>query len=298
MCSSDLRGARVDGHTFARSVIDQGAVAVVADHAVPDIPSIVVENTTAALGRLAQWYRLHVLRAQVVGITGSSGKTTTKDLVAQCLSGNVVAAQGSFNTEIGLPLTVLQGDTATDFLVLEMGMRGLGHIRLLADIAKPSIGVVLNVGSAHAGMMQNPEDIAQAKGELVEALDETCSAVLNRDDPKVAAMARVASAPVTWVGRDARSDVRATNVELDSWGRPTFQLHVPGASTEKVAMQCHGEHFVSSALATAATCFLSGMEAREIAERLSRAKPNSPWRMQVETNDSNITVVKIGRAHV
>ena len=165
-----LEGERVDGHDFAAEAIDAGAVAIISNRDIAGVPCLVTDNSLEALGRLAHWYRTHELSATVIAVTGSSGKTTTKDLIADVLPGAVVAARGSFNTEVGVPLTILEADPSTDYLVLEMGMRGIGHIRYLAEMTEPNIGVVLNVGLAHVGMMNGPEEIARAKSELVRAL--------------------------------------------------------------------------------------------------------------------------------
>ena len=177
-----LEGERVDGHDFAAEAIAAGAVAIITNRDIAGVPCLVTDNSLEALGRLAHWYRTHELSATVIAVTGSSGKTTTKDLIADVLPGAVVAARGSFNTEVGVPLTILEADPSTDYLVLEMGMRGIGHIAYLAEMAEPDIGVVLNVGLAHVGMMNGPEEIARAKSELVGALSADGFAVLNCDD--------------------------------------------------------------------------------------------------------------------
>ena len=172
-----IPGERVDGHDFAAEVVASGAVAVLSSRPLDDaagtaLPCIVVDDPVMALGRLAADVRRTRLTCTVVAITGSSGKTSTKDLVAAVLSamGPTVSAAGSFNTEVGLPLTILSADEDTEYLVLEMGMRGEGHISYLVDIARPDVGVVINVGSAHLGMLGSREAIARAKGELVRGL--------------------------------------------------------------------------------------------------------------------------------
>lgn len=286
-----LRGERVDGHDFAAEALAQGAIAVLAERDIPDVPCVVVPDSVAALGRLAQWYRLEKLTATVIGITGSSGKTTTKDLVADTLDGQVVAAQGSFNTEIGVPLTILRADPSTEYLVLEMGMRGLGHIRYLAEIAEPDIGVVLNVGTAHLGMMEDPGDIARAKGELVEALSVDGCAVINDDDPQVRVMADRTKARIVRFGTSSTAEVRASAIRLDEQGRPSFSLHLGDANPVSVDLHFHGEHFVDAALASAAVCHVSGMTADRIASRLCAARPRSRWRMEVSRTPGGVTVI-------
>jgi UDP-N-acetylmuramoyl-tripeptide--D-alanyl-D-alanine ligase len=284
-------GERVDGHEFAAAAVAAGAVAALVTREIPDVPCVVVPDPILAFGQIAAWYRRAVLSAEVVGVTGSSGKTTTKDLIADVLEGEVVAAEGSFNTEVGVPLTIMAADERTEFLVLEMGMRGLGHIAYLAGLAQPDIGVVLNVGSAHVGMMRGPEDIALAKGELVEALSGDGHAVLNADDPQVARMAQRTAANVLWFGARSSADVVAGNVTLDSSGRPTFDLMIRGEEPVHVSLQLHGEHFVDSALAAASVGHLCGMSSDTIARKLSAAVPRSRWRMEVAETADGITII-------
>jgi UDP-N-acetylmuramoyl-tripeptide--D-alanyl-D-alanine ligase len=290
-----IPGERVDGHSYAASAVRDGAIAALVSDEVEGIPCIVVQDTVEALGRIAQWYRREVLQATVVGVTGSSGKTTTKDLIAEvlegCGEGVVVAARGSFNTEVGVPLTILEADEETRFLVLEMGMRGLRHIAYLAHIAQPDIGVVLNVGSAHVGMMNSPDDIAVAKGELLEALTEQGYAIVNADDPQVSAMTNRTSAHVVRFGADESADVTASNIRLDSLGKPSFDLTIAGDDAQRVSLQLHGEHFVESALAAASVGYVCGMDSALIAQRLSGAVSRSPWRMEVTSTDDGVTVI-------
>ena len=197
-----FQGSTVDGHEFASGAVASGAVAVLGSRAVPGVPMLVVPDTLAAMGRLARFVRDRLSDLTVVGVTGSSGKTTTKDLLAQVLAaaGPVVAPAGSLNNELGLPHTVLRAGVDTRFLVLELGARGVGHIRYLCDIARPDVGVVVNVGVAHLGEFGSVDAIATAKAELVEALPAHGAAVLNADDPKVRAMAARTAARVVLAG--------------------------------------------------------------------------------------------------
>lgn len=286
-----IEGERVDGHTFVPGAIAAGASAALVTREVEGYPCIVVRDPVRALGEMAAWYRREVLTATVIGVTGSSGKTTTKDLISDVLEGNVVAAAGSFNTEVGVPLTILSADESTRFLVLEMGMRGLGHIRYLVEMAQPDIGVVLNVGTAHVGVMANPGEIAMAKGELAEGLPAHGFAVLNADDPQVASMAARTSASVVWFGTGADVDVAAEDVSIDEAGHPVFNLRVKDQPPVQVSMKLYGEHFVESALASAAVGNICGMSAPRIAEHLSRARAKSPWRMEVHTTTRGVTVI-------
>jgi UDP-N-acetylmuramoyl-tripeptide--D-alanyl-D-alanine ligase len=283
-------GERVDGHDFARQVVEAGAVAVLASRPV-GVPAIVVEDVQSALGALAR----HVVRrlgATLVALTGSAGKTSTKDLIAQVLrrKAPTVFTPGSLNNEIGLPLTALSATEETGFLVLEMGARGIGHIRYLTDLTPPKIGLVLNVGTAHIGEFGGREQIAQAKGELVESLPEDGAAILNADDPLVRAMASRTKAKVILFGEADEADVRAENVRLTDTGQPAFRLHTPSGASD-VTMRLYGEHHVSNALAAAAVAHELGMSAEEIATALSEAGSLSRWRMEVTERPDGVTIV-------
>ncbi|MER5602079.1 UDP-N-acetylmuramoyl-tripeptide--D-alanyl-D-alanine ligase [Streptomyces sp. NPDC002265] len=286
-------GERVDGHDFAQAVVEAGAAAVLASRPV-GVPAVVVEDVQAAIGALAR----HVVRelgATLVALTGSAGKTSTKDLIAQVLQRHAptVWTPGSLNNEIGLPLTALSATEDTRFLVLEMGARGIGHIRYLTDLTPPRIGLVLNVGSAHIGEFGGREQIAQAKGELVEALPPAQDggvAVLNADDPLVRAMASRTKAKVVYFGESDEADVRAENVRLTDSGQPAFSLHTPSGCSD-VTMRLYGEHHVSNALAAAAVAHELGMSVEEIATALSEAGSLSRWRMEVTERPDGVTVV-------
>ncbi len=286
-------GERVDGHDYAAGAVATGAAAVLATRPV-GVPAVVVEDTVTALGALAGLVSRRLVSDHglvLVGITGSQGKTSTKDLIATVLEthGATIAPPGSFNNEIGLPLTVLRAEPSTDHLVLEMGARGIGHIRYLCEIAPPRIGVVLNVGVAHVGEFGSRENIALAKGELVEALPVDGTAVLNADDPLVAAMASRTQAAVLRYGRAGDADVRAEDVAMVE-GRPSFTLITP-AGRAAVALPLHGEHQVSNSLAAAAVGHALGMTPDAIAAALGAAGPRSRWRMEVTTRPDGVTVV-------
>lgn len=283
-------GERADGHDFAEAVVAAGAAAVLATRPV-GVPAIVVEDVQAALGALAR----HVvtrLGATLVALTGSAGKTSTKDLIAQVLERKAptVYTPGSLNNEIGLPLTALAATADTRFLVLEMGARGIGHIRYLTGLTPPRIGLVLNVGTAHIGEFGGRGQIAEAKGELVESLPEDGTAVLNADDPLVRAMASRTKARVLLFGESDEADVRAENVRLTAGGQPCFRLHTPSGASD-VTMRLYGEHHVSNALAAAAVAHELGMSADEIAVALSEAGSLSRWRMEVTERPDGVTVV-------
>ncbi|WP_410050196.1 UDP-N-acetylmuramoyl-tripeptide--D-alanyl-D-alanine ligase, partial [Actinomadura sp. CNU-125] len=223
-----LPGERADGHDFAPAALAAGAAGVLARHPV-DGPAVLVRDVREALGRLARGVLDRLPDTTVAAVTGSAGKTSTKDLIAQVVgrAGPTVFPPGSFNNEIGLPLTVLRADAGTRHLVLEMGARGVGHIAYLTGIARPDVGVVLNVGTAHVGEFGSREMIAKAKGEMVEALAPGGTAVLNADDPLVAAMASRTDASVVTFGRSADATVRAADETLDERGRARFTLVTP-----------------------------------------------------------------------
>jgi UDP-N-acetylmuramoyl-tripeptide--D-alanyl-D-alanine ligase len=289
-----LPGERADGHDYAAAAVDAGAAAVLAARPV-GVPAVVVDDPLAALGRLARAVLDRLPGVTVVGVTGSSGKTSTKDLLATVLSqaGPTVAPQGSFNNELGVPLTVLRADAGTRFLVAEMGARGIGHIAYLCGIAPPRVGVVLNVGAAHAGEFGGREVTARAKGELVEALPPDGLAVLNADDPLVAAMASRTKARVVPVGVDLLGNdatVRAADVVLDDAARPAFRLVTPAGEAD-VRLALHGAHHVGNALAAAAVGLEAGLGPAAVAAALSAATPASRWRMEVATRADGVTVV-------
>ncbi|WP_428846908.1 UDP-N-acetylmuramoyl-tripeptide--D-alanyl-D-alanine ligase [Nocardia terpenica] len=252
----------------------------------------------AVLGALARLARAVVDRLvgehglTVIGVTGSSGKTSTKDLLAGVLAplGAVVAPPGSFNNEVGHPWTALRADTDTRFLVLELSARGPGHIRALTEIAPPSIGVVLNVGTAHLGEFGGRDAIARAKGELVEALPSAGLAVLNADDDRVAAMADRTRARVVTVGLSEGADLRATDIRLDETARARFTLHANGSRVD-VRLAVHGEHQVGNALSAAAVALECGADLETVAAALSDARVASAHRMDVRTRADGVTVV-------
>ena len=309
-----LPGERADGHDYAPAAVAAGAAGVLATRPVPGAPAVVVPDVTVALGALAKGVLGRLPAATVTGITGSSGKTSTKDLAAQVVEhlGPTIAPEDSFNNEIGLPLTVLRAGASTRFLVLEMSARGIGHIAALCDIAPPRIGAVLNVGRAHAGEFGSLDAVAKAKGELPEALPADGVAVLNADDPRVVAMAARTAARVVTFGvapggaipprpplrvgglsvppRPPDPSVRAGDIRLDDLGRASFRLLMPGGSAD-VALRLHGAHHVSNALAAAAIAAELGMDTQAIAAALSAATVRSRRRMELHERPDGVLVV-------
>ena len=310
-----LPGARADGHDHAAGAVAAGAAAVLAARPV-GVPAIVVapdahvaesgagvlEHDTggsgaavlAALAKLAAAVAAELLAGglTIVGVTGSSGKTSTKDLLAAVLAplGEVVAPPGSFNNELGHPWTVLRASAATDYLILELSARHPGNIAALAAIAPPAIGVVLNVGTAHLGEFGSREAIAKTKSELPQAVPRSGVVVLNVDDPAVAAMAEVTAARVLRVSRNSQTDVWAGPVTLDELARPQFTLHSGGAAVD-VGLAVHGDHHVGNALCAAAVALECGATLEQVAAALADAGPVSGHRMRVSTRADGVTVI-------
>lgn len=318
-----LPGAKVDGHDFAEKAHAAGAVVTLAARPV-GTPAIIVPSQAKAeagsqayvfahdedgsvralLTALAKLARAVVTRLtsrwglSVVGVTGSAGKTSTKDMVAALLStaGPTVAPPGSFNNEIGHPYTALRCHEDTQFLVTELSARGLGHIAQLAEIAPPQIGAVLNVGTAHLGEFGSKDTIAQAKGELIEAVPEASAggvAVLNADDPAVVQMAtRTQGKIVTFSANgDTQADYYATDVRLDELARASFLLHSPEAQPVQIRLQVAGKHQIANALAAAAVAAAAGVPVETIGTTLCDYVAVSAHRMDIRQRGANVTII-------
>jgi len=285
-------GEALDGHQFVAAARAQGAVAALTSRPVNDLPCVVVQDVQAAFVSLAHALLERNPKAVVIGVTGSSGKTSTKDLLLSVLQrhGETVANVGSLNSPVGVPLTVCRITPTTAYLVLEMGSRGIGHIDYLTRIAPPQIGVVLNVGTAHMGEFGSRAAVGTAKAELVQALPEAGFAVLNADDPIVWGMASLTRAHVIPVGESARATVRALDITLDPQGRASFTL-VTDQGTARVVLGFHGEHHVGNALAVAAVALTVGMPLHDVVTALGDARPLSRWRMEVHERADGVTIV-------
>ncbi|MDQ0118606.1 UDP-N-acetylmuramoyl-tripeptide--D-alanyl-D-alanine ligase [Pseudarthrobacter defluvii] len=302
-------GEHADGHDFIDAAFAAGAVLALVERPVagPDgtpYPSIVVPDAVLAMGALAAEAvrRIRAARAEagsqltVVGITGSAGKTTTKDLLAGILAtqGNTVAPQGSYNGEVGVPLTVFRAGTDTRYLVIEMGATGIGHIRYLAEMVKPDIGVVLAVGTAHAGEFGGVGNIALAKGEMVEGLAAQGTAIINLDDERVAAMRSRTEATVLGFSAEGRQDaqVQALNADTNAGGSPEFDLQLPdGAPPRHVSSRLIGAHHMGNLLAAAAAAWAAGVPGDHIAESLSSQAAASRWRMERTERHDGVTII-------
>lgn len=281
-----LRGETHDGHDHAVDAVAAGAVACLVEQEIDgDVPTIVVDDTWQGIRDLARLVRERV-DPTVVAITGSVGKTTTKDLIAAaCLSGlRTVAAQGSYNNEVGVPLTCLATTADTQVLVVEVGSRGVGHIADLMPVVQPDVTVVTAVSGAHLEMFGDLDTVALAKGELVEATAAGGVAVLNADDPRVAAMAGRTDQPTLMFGYDgtaeAEPDVRGIDVRTDPQARPMFRAVTPWGETE-VRLPLAGEHHVGNALAAIAVAGHLGVDLGSAAAALADA-PVSSWRSEIQ----------------
>ncbi|MET7823023.1 UDP-N-acetylmuramoyl-tripeptide--D-alanyl-D-alanine ligase [Micromonospora zamorensis] len=285
-------GEKVDGHDYAATAIQAGAVAVLGSRAVPGVPMVLVDDALTAMGRLARAAVDRLPELTVIGVTGSSGKTTTKDLIGQLTArlGATVAPPGSFNNELGHPYTALQAGPDTRYLVMEKGARGIGHVRYLCELVPPRISVVLNVGTSHIGEFGSQDAIAQAKGELVEALPADGLAVLNADDPRVDAMAGRTGARVVRYGEAPDADVRAEDVTLDERGHPSYTLVTPEGHAS-VRLGLTGRHQVGNTLAAAAVARELGMPLAELATALGELGLVSTRRMDVFDRPDGVTVI-------
>lgn len=291
-------GEAMDGHDFAASAAERGAALLIVERPVDvPVPQVVVADATAALAALAKEVVARVRaggRLRVVGITGSNGKTTTKNLLREILGrvGPTVASHASFNNAVGGPMTMLRVTLDTEFLVAEMGASASGDIARLVALARPDVGVVLKVGLAHAGGFGSIEGTAKAKSEMVTDLLEGDVAVLNRDDPRVAGMADLTRARVAWFGLaadPATGGTSADDVEASVAGTE-FTLLLSGGERRTVAFRVLGEHHVSNAMAAAAVATVLGVDADTIVVGLEAVVRAERWRMEILATDP-VTVV-------
>ena len=297
-----MPGEHVDGHTFLVPALECGARALLVTRDRGDIapalkmaeglgaPIVRVADTVVALGAIAAWHR-NRLTCPVVGITGSTGKTTTKDMLTSVLSQafRVVATEGNRNNEIGVPLTILAADLGTEVLVVEMGMRGSGQIAALCEIARPTMGLVTNVGVSHIEIMRDETSVADAKGELIAALPADGTAFLNGDDAFSGRIAASSRAPVVRYGLSDSCDVRAESIALDEESRASFDV-VWNDTRCPVALSVPGRHNVYNAIAAAAVAVTLGVSCDQLADGLSGARLSS-MRMQVFETATGVTVI-------
>ena len=275
-----LKGERVDGHDFIADAFNHGAVLAITSQQTAQ-RCIVVEDVSTALSLLATHVREKLSELHVVGITGSQGKTTTKELLFEILAthGKTIATKGNNNNELGVPLTILRCDHTTQYCIVEMGARHVGDIAALSKIAKPNIGVVLRVAAAHIGEFGSLEKIALAKSEMISSLAHGSIAILGQYDPFTKAMSTLHQGATYTFGENSGSTVRASDIELRE-GRAHFDLVTPeGRST--VALRQYGLHQIPNALAAATVAHVLGLTTDQIATALSTAEMHAVMRMQV-----------------
>ncbi len=284
-------GEHVDGHDHAADAVSAGAAAALTTRPV-GVPAVVVGDTVLALGLLAREVVVALPSLFVVGITGSQGKTSTKDLLAQVLEleGETVAPVESFNNEIGVPLTALRATSTTRYLVVEMGARGGGHIAYLTSITPPRAAIVLNVGVAHLGEFGSRDEVAAAKAELVWSLPADGLAILNADDARVAAMRSTTQARVVTFGASSSADVQIAEVRPDDTGRVGFDVTV-ASQRSRVQLSLFGEHQAVNAAAVIALATAVGVHLDTAVRALESARTRSRWRMEVATNDVGVTII-------
>jgi len=289
-------GEITDGHLFIDSAIANGAVAVLVEHRVQqDIPELVVSDVVIALGLLAKYVVAEVKAKgslQVIGVTGSNGKTTTKNMLREILSksGTTVAPEESFNNEVGAPYSMLKIDEDTKYLVVELGAGGPGSIRYLAQMCQPDIGIELKVGLAHAGEFGGIESTENIKAELIEWLSAESIALLNTDDSRVSNMRSRTKAQVMTFGTNSDSMYRATDISVSITGT-AFTFHSPNHDPLKMQLQILGEHHVYNALAAMATADLLGTELSLAVNALEEMALAERWRMQLSHRADGLTLI-------
>ena len=284
-----VAGESVDGHAYAGAALAGGAAAVLGSRPT-EAPTVVVEDTVAALGLLARHVLDRLPHVRVLALTGSQGKTGTKDYLEAVLTGAgpTVATAGNYNNEIGVPLTALRAGEDTAYLVVEMGARHVGNIAYLCRVAPPWVAAVVNVGTAHLGEFGSREAIARTKGEIVEALPADGIAVLYADDPVTAGMAARTGARVLTFGQ--HGDVTWRDVISDDLARMSFDLGYAGA-WHRVSLTQIGAHQLVNATAAAAMALAVGLPPADVAERLSAARPGSRWRMEAHEREDGVLVI-------
>lgn len=290
-------GEVTDGHLFIDAATQAGAVAAIVERKIEhcSIAQILVKDSVQALGELAAFVLAEVRSRsdlKVIGITGSNGKTTTKNMLREILStsGSTIAPIESFNNEVGAPYSMLQVTEATKYLVVELGAGGVGSIKYLAEIAKPDIGVMLKVGLAHVGEFGGIETTAKIKAELVEAMPDTGTLVMNHDDGYVREMAELSKAKKIWFGTSENSNLRASNISLTISGT-NFDLTWPDGSGETVRLQILGEHHVMNALAALAVADYLGVDRKKAIHALEAMPLAERWRMQLLQRADGVTII-------
>lgn len=288
-------GDETDGHLFVSDALERGAIAAVVEHEVPgSINQVVVKNSVESLGVLASWLvselkKLGKLR--VIGITGSNGKTTTKNMLRQIMSkvGSTIAPIESYNNRVGAPISILRAEFATEFLIVEMGAEGIGSIEYLAQIADPDIAIILKVGLAHVGKFGGIETTAQIKGELASSISQSAKLILNSDDSLVRNMEKITKAKVYWFGT-TEAHYLASEISLQTSGT-SFVMKWPDGSSEPIKLKILGDAHIMNALAAAAAADLLGASKKQIRDGLEELELAERWRMERIVRADGVTVI-------
>ena len=289
-------GEETDGHLFIPSAIEKGAIAAIVQHKKSDaIAQLIVEDSVVALGKLAKHVVAKVKalgNLKIVGVTGSNGKTTTKNMLREILStaGNTIAPEESFNNEVGAPYSMLRITEETKFLVVEMGAGGFGTIRYLAQMCEPDLGIELKVGLAHAGEFGGIDATEKIKAELVEELSSEGIALLNFDDERVMNMVHKTKAKIVTFGLGSDSDYSASDVSIGLAGT-SFEYETPDGSKSQVNLKILGEHHVYNALAALATGELLGVDRVKAIKALESMRLAEKWRMELNVAPNGLTVI-------
>ncbi len=289
-------GEVTDGHAFVESAVANGAVAVIVEHQVQtSVPQLIVKDSVLALGLFAKHVVAKVKslgELKIIGVTGSNGKTTTKNMLREVLAtaGSTIAPEESFNNEVGAPYSMLKVEEKTRFLVVEMGAGGPGTIRYLAEMCKPDIGIELKVGLAHAGEFGGISETEKIKAELVEELSSSGTAILNFDDERVMNMTSKTKAKITTFGLGEGSDYSASNVSISLAGT-SFEYSAPDGFNSSVNLQILGEHHVYNALAALTTAEVLGIDRIAAIAALENMKLAEKWRMELGVAPSGLTVI-------
>ena len=278
-----LVGEKFDGHNFLKGVCQQGAVGAVVSKPITDLsqlgsPIIIqVSDTLVALGDIANCHR-RKFDLPIVAITGSNGKTTTKDITSSVLAQrfSVFKSEKSYNNQIGIPTRLMQLNEGAEIAVLEIGTSWPGEIERLSQITAPTLGVITNIGPAHLELLGSIEGVAEEKGALLTHVEH---AILNADDPMTSTLARRVCGQVTTFGWQNEADVSAGDIEIDSFGKPTFTLKIDGNEVERVHLPCLGKHNIYNALAAAGVGLWAGLTPTEACTGLERFQP-ADMRMQ------------------
>jgi len=285
-----LKGEKFDGHDFVDEALRNGAVASLTFKPVAG-SHIRVTDTLNALGEIAKAYR-RTLSAKVIAITGSSGKTTTKDLMACALRpfGTVVKSEKSLNNEIGVPLTIFQADASTDFLILEMGMRGIGQIDYLTQIATPNVAVLLNAGSAHLSELGSRENILKAKSEIFNHSTQPSVAVTSADDERLVALTQHLSSQVVLFGQSEIADIRIRNLQIDQQGFPNAEILI-GPTSFNLRLEMLGEHQILNSAAVIGVIHACALDIGTATSALASCQETSEWRMEIVELANDITII-------